>query len=86
MTGTDLIGETKRLQLAQPADLQRVELVRLLIGTWREVDDAAAIAVAGDLPIEIGPAFRLDLTSEVTTDLLLGAGPQWTCNGFAPVT
>jgi len=77
LTGTDLIGEIKRLQLAQPADLQGVELVRLLIGTWREVDDAGAIAVAGDLPIEIGPAFRLDLTSEVTTDLLLGAGPQF---------
>ena len=76
LAGTDLIGEAECLQLAQPTDLQRVEFVWLPIGMWGEVGDAGAIAIAGNLAIEIGPAFRLDLTPQVAADLVIGARSQ----------
>ena len=70
---TDLIGEAKDFELAQPADLERVEFVRLAVGTRREIDDAGAAAVARKLTIELGPALGLDLALESAADLEIGA-------------
>src|SRR5690606_24777314 len=73
---SDLIGEAERLQLAQPADLHRVEFVGLAVRVRSEIDDAGAVAVAGELAIEIGPALRLDLPFEIAADLVIRARPQ----------
>ena len=44
-----------------------------------EIGHARAIAVAGDLAIEIGPALRADLPFEVAADLMLCPRPQLLC-------
>ena len=72
----DLIGEAQSLQLAQPSDFQDVKLVRLAIRARSEIDDACPIRVTRELPVEVGPALRLDLTFEVAPDLLIRAWAQ----------
>lgn len=73
LTGADLVGKPERFQLAQASDFERMKFVGLAIGTRREVDDAGAVAVAGELPIEIGPALRADLALKCAADFMIGA-------------
>lgn len=76
LSGADLIGEAEGLQLAEAADLHRMEFVGLAVRERGEIDDAGAIAVAGKLAVKIGPALRVDLPFEIAADLVIGARPQ----------
>ncbi len=76
LAGADLIGEAERLQLAQAADLHRVEFVGLAVRVRREIDDTGAVAVSGKLPVKVGPALRVDLPFEIAADLVIGARSQ----------
>src|SRR3546814_12332866 len=49
-----------------------MKFVGLAVGPRRQVDDAGAIAVAGELPIKIGPALGLDLALERAADFMIG--------------
>src|SRR3546814_10600214 len=66
LPGADLICESKRLQLAEAANLHRMEFVRLLVGARRKIHHAGAIAVPGKLAVELGPALGLDLDRKST--------------------
>ena len=77
LAGADLVGEAERLELAEAPDLERMKFVGLAVGPRREVDDAGAVAVAGELPIKIGPALGLDLAFERAADLVIGARPEF---------
>ena len=72
----DLSRDTENFQRPQPADLQRVELVRLAVGARREIDDAGLAGVADKLAVELRPAFGLDLAFESTADIEIGARSQ----------
>lgn len=50
---THLVGEAEFLQLAEPFDIQRQELVWRAIRARREIDDAMTIPVANQLAIEL---------------------------------
>src|SRR5690606_6323611 len=72
----DLLGEPESLQLAQAADLQRVEFVGLAAGMRREIDDARRMGVARKLAVEVRPAFGRDLALQRGADVAIGAGAQ----------
>ena len=76
LAGADLLGKAKDFELAQPADLEGVELVGLATGVRGKVDDAGAGGVACQLAVEIGPALAVDLTLEVAADVVVGARSQ----------
>ena len=73
----ELVREAEALQMPQPPDLERVEWVRLPSGIRREVDDAVPIGVAGELPVELGPALGVDLALERAADVEIAAQPQF---------
>jgi len=77
LAGADLFSETKRFELAKPPDLQRVILVGPDVRIGRHVDDASLAAIANKLPIELGPALRLDLALQIAADVEIGARPQF---------
>ncbi|MBP1293489.1 hypothetical protein M2192_007566 [Bradyrhizobium elkanii USDA 61] len=67
------MSEAKALQAAQPADLQRMELIRRLGRIGRKVDDAMPVSVANKLAVELCPAFGFDLALERAADVEIGA-------------
>src|SRR3546814_11359435 len=69
LPGADLIGESKRLQLAEAANLHRMEFVRLLLGARRKIPHAGAIAFPGKLAVEMGPVPALELPFSLVPDL-----------------
>src|SRR3546814_20078243 len=76
LAGTELIGKAKRLKLAQASDLARMKFVGLAVGPRRQVDDAGAIAFAGELPIQIGQALGPDRALERPAVFMLGLRPE----------
>ena len=56
--------------------LSAFERIRLTSGIWREIDDAVSIGVAGELPVELGPALGVDLALERAADVEIAARPQ----------
>ena len=72
----DLFREAEGFQLAQAAHLLGVERVRLGRRVRRHVDDAHVAPVAHELPVELGPAFRLDLPVDIATDVEVCARPE----------
>jgi hypothetical protein len=77
LAGADLIREAERLQLPEASDLERMKFVWQAVGPRREVDDAAAVAVAGELPIKIGPALCVDLSFQGAADFMIGARSEF---------
>jgi hypothetical protein len=73
MARADLVRQARGFEGAQPTDLERVEFIGLTIAGWRHVGDAAAMGVAHELAVEIGPAFGLDLAFERAADVVVGA-------------
>ena len=73
----NLMGEAEGFELAQPSNLQGMELVGLLARNRREVDDAGIAPVAGKLAVELGPAFGFDLPLEGAADVEIGAWSQF---------
>ena len=76
LAGADLVGKAEGLKLAQASDLERMKFVGLAVGLRREVDDAGAVAVAGELPIEVRPALGVDLALQRAADFMVGARPE----------
>ena len=54
-------GDAEDFEGAQPPDLQRMELVLRSAGERGKIDDAGFSRITDKLPVELGPAFRLDL-------------------------
>ncbi|MHC2624217.1 hypothetical protein ACVIW2_006249 [Bradyrhizobium huanghuaihaiense] len=50
------MSEAKTFQVSQPANLQRMELIGLLLGTRRKVDNTVLVCIANKLAIELRPA------------------------------
>src|SRR3546814_16781072 len=49
-----------------------MKFVGLAVVPRRQFDEAGALAVAGELPIKIGPALGLDLALERAADFMIG--------------
>src|SRR5690606_32066263 len=73
----DLFGKPADFKGSQPPHLQSMKLVRLAVGKRGKVDDAGLAGVAHKLPVELRPAFRLDLPLQIAVDLQIGAGPEF---------
>ena len=74
---TEWTSKTERFQLAHPADLDPVEIFLALARLRPQIDHAAMRRrVAGERPIQPGPALRPDLGLQRMPDFSVGSGAK----------
>ena len=70
---SELMREAKTFQVSQPANLQRMELIGLLLWMRRKVDNTVLVCIANKLAIELRPALGSDLALERAANVEIGA-------------